>query len=67
MRGRLLPRYMVKDDMEQGRLLELNVEALNVDLQLPISLWSQARRVKGPIKQRMIEILKLKVNEFNSW
>lgn len=61
----LFPRYMVKDDMEQGRLLELNIGALNVDLQLPISLWSQAKGVKGPIKQRMIEILKLKVNEFN--
>jgi DNA-binding transcriptional LysR family regulator len=39
----LFPRHMVKDDIEQGRLLQLNIEALNVDLQLPISLWSQAQ------------------------
>lgn len=54
----LLPKHAVEDDIEQGRLLQLDVDALNVDLQLPISLWSMAQGEKGPIQQRLIEIIK---------
>ncbi len=56
----LLPNHAVKADIEQGSLVKLNIEALNVDLQLPISLWSQAQGEKGPIKQRLMEIIKQK-------